>query len=219
MNSFKKNIYKNSLDDCTNPVLVSVTYVSANVVTYVWDNTIGVFGTMQLEYSLDNLNWIVCYTGSLTSPQTGTISTVSNNSQIYYRITGFSTCGALVSNVINGGKWQGNNLTSLNPVSIVPPTFSNPKTANSSSICSTGNQWTKNLLIDTVTPNTGTKLYLMDGVTPAIIGNLSSLDTGGTTFNADGIRWIRFANYTNQIFDVIPSTGMITGSSSIFSCP
>ena len=78
-------------------------------------------------------------------------------------------------------------------VFVIPSIYSTPIVSGNYTICSVGNQFTKGLKIDTVVPQVGTKLYLTDGVTPAIIGNLSSFDIDGVVdFNSVGIAWVRF---------------------------
>ena len=88
-------------------------------------------------------------------------------------------------------------------------------------ICSVGNQFTKGLKIDTITPQVGTKLYLTDGNTPATPGNLSSFDVQGIVdFNTNGIKWVRFIYRENnsdlytKVWEVNPVTGVIVSLSS-----
>lgn len=96
-------------NNCISPVLLSVTYTGNNQVTYVWDNNIGTFGTMEVQYSLNNTNvWQNNNSGNPISPRNSSIS-VPNGTPIKYRITGFKNlCTNLVSNIIDGGNWQGN---------------------------------------------------------------------------------------------------------------
>lgn len=110
-----------------------------------------------------------------------------------------------------------------NPVQVIPANYSSPIDPNviGSSICYTGNQWTKQVKLSGH-PSNNPFIFLMDGVTPAIPGNLSSFDTSGASgFNANGIRWIRFVGLpsgNNVIYDVNPSTGQILGISPIYNC-
>ena len=98
---------------------------------------------------------------------------------------------------------------------VIPNNQSNPTDAGESSICYTGNKWTKSVNLDTTSPQVGSKIYLTDKTTPAIPGNLSSF---GADFNQYGIRWIRFSLINNNIYDVNPSTGVIIGISTNFTC-
>lgn len=96
-------------NNCISPVLLSVTYTGSNQVTYVWDNNIGTFGTIDVQYSLNNSNVWVSGAGSPVSPRNSSYSTIPNGTPIKYRITGYQTlCSNLVSNIIDGGNWQGN---------------------------------------------------------------------------------------------------------------
>ena len=111
----------------------------------------------------------------------------------------------------------------FNPVAVIPANYTTPIDTNNYTICSIGNQFTKGLKIDTITPQVGTKLYLTDGNTPAIPGNLSSFDIQGIVdFNTNGIRWIRFTSsnpaVAGKIWDVEPSTGKIIGLSTTYTC-
>ena len=112
----------------------------------------------------------------------------------------------------------------FNPVAVIPADYTTPIDTNNYTICSVGNQFTKGLKIDTITPQVGTKLYLTDGNTPATPGNLSSFDVQGVVnFNTNGIKWVRFIYGANnsdlytKIWEVNPVTGVITSLSS-YNC-
>ena len=120
---------------------------------------------------------------------------------------------------------------SFNPVVVIPgnyatPVLNAPQGSNNYSICMTGNSYTVNVKINTELPQTGTQIYLNDGITKAIPGNIPS-SFGGVTevteaFNTSGIKWIRFTSsnpaITGKIWDVNPSTGIIIGESTTYSC-
>ena len=171
-----------------------------------------------------------------TNPETTTLSQAGYTS-LYFRARKHCTHppspGTIPSNWSNVLHWEKQNQSSpgydFNPVNCIPgdyqtPIYYNPQGTNNYSICTTGNQFTKNLKIDTATPQAGTQLLLMDGVTKAIPGNLSSFDGtnggNGTNFNLYGIRWVRFINgaYAYKVYDVNPSTGKIIGESQTFNC-
>lgn len=116
---------------------------------------------------------------------------------------------------------------SFNPVAVVPgnyvaPILDEPEGGNNYSICMTGNGFTTNVKIDTEFPQVGTKIFLNDGVTRAIPGNFSNDFGVADDCNVSGIKWIRFtsanSSIANKIWDVNPSTGEITGQSTIFNC-
>lgn len=97
-------------NNCIAPVLLSVNYIGSNDVTFNWSNTVGTFGTIQTEYSLNNSGiWQGGNAGGPVSPRNATYSGIPNGTPISYRIIGFNKlCTNLISNVINGGNWQGN---------------------------------------------------------------------------------------------------------------
>lgn len=112
----------------------------------------------------------------------------------------------------------------FNPVAVIPADYTTPIDTNNYTICSIGNQFTKGLKIDTITPQVGTKLYLTDGITPATPGNLSSFNVQGIVdFNTNGIKWVRFIYGANnsdlytKIWEVNPVTGVIVSLSS-YTC-
>lgn len=101
--------------------------------------------------------------------------------------------------------------------------FGNPTDDSSlgASICWSEGPLQKTVTLTTPVPQVGAGIYLSNGTNPAIPGNLLSFETGGasTGFNDQGIKWIRFAGYNEStIYDVNPSTGIIRGISSSFSC-
>ena len=166
-----------------------------------------------------------------TNPETTALSQAGYTS-LYFRARKHCS-NQQSSNWSTTFHWINQNQSSpgydFNPVNCVPgdyqtPSYYNPQGTNNYSICVTGNQFTKNLKIDTATPQAGTQLLLMDGVTKAIPGNLSSFDVingeNGTNFNLYGIRWVRFVNgaYAYKIYDVESSTGKIIGESQTFNC-
>ena len=116
---------------------------------------------------------------------------------------------------------------SFNPVVVIPanystPVVNDPQGTNNYSICSTGNQFTANVKIDTETPQAGTQIFLNDGVTKAIPGNIPSDFCGvAGNCNTSGIRWIRFTSSTpgilGMVWNVEPSTGKIVSLSN-YSC-
>ena len=116
---------------------------------------------------------------------------------------------------------------SFNPVAVIPanystPVVNDPQGTNNYSICSTGNQFTANVKIDTATPQVGTQIFLNDGITKAIPGNIPSDFCGVAGYlNTTGIRWIRFTSSTpgilGMVWNVEPSTGKIVSLSN-YSC-
>lgn len=115
------------------------------------------------------------------------------------------------------------NYIEYNPVQVIPASYYSPIDPNvvGSSICYTGNQWTKEVKLSGH-PSSNPFIFLMDGVTPATPGYLSSFDSGGASgFNTTGIRWIRFVGLqpgNNIIYDVNPTTGQIIGPSQNYNC-
>ena len=114
---------------------------------------------------------------------------------------------------------------SYNPVAVIPADHPTPIAMNNYTICSVGNQFTKELKIDTIVPQVGTKLYLTDGITPATPGNLSSFDIEGyVDFNTNGIKWVRFiygadnSDLHTKVWEVNPITGVIVSLSSSYYC-
>lgn len=117
---------------------------------------------------------------------------------------------------------------SFNPVAVIPanystPVVNDPRGTNNYSICSTDNQFTANVKIDTETPQVGTQIFLDDGVTKAIPGNIPNDYCGvAGDLNTSGIKWIRFTSsnpaITNKVWDVNPSTGKIIGESTTYNC-
>jgi hypothetical protein len=83
-------------------------------------------------------------------------------------------------------------------------------------------QLIKTINLDTVEPGTGSFIYLIDGIRPAIPGNLSDFDNPGgasSGFNDRGIAWIRFEEFDpGTIYSVDPETGRIGEKSSRYTC-
>jgi hypothetical protein len=101
--------------------------------------------------------------------------------------------------------------------------FTNPTDTKQlgTSICWDEGPLQKSINLTTPVPQVGAYIYLSDGTTPAIPANLQSFETGSPNigFKDKGIKWIRFRNYNgNRIYDVEPSTGLITGVSAAFNC-
>ena len=115
----------------------------------------------------------------------------------------------------------------FNPVAVIPanystPVVNDPQGTNNYSICSTGNQFTANVKIDTATPQVGTQIFLNDGITKAIPGNIPNDYCGvGEALHTSGIRWIRFTSSNpgilGMVWNVEPSTGKIVSLSN-YSC-
>ena len=116
---------------------------------------------------------------------------------------------------------------SFNPVAVIPanystPVVNDPEGTNNDGICSTDNQFTANVKIDTETPQAGTQIFLNDGVTKAIPGNIPSDFCGvAGDCNTSGIRWIRFTSSTpgilGMVWKVEPITGKIVSLSN-YNC-
>lgn len=101
--------------------------------------------------------------------------------------------------------------------------FTNPTDTRelNASICWDEGPLQKTINLTTSVPQVGAYIYLSDGITPAIPANLQSFETGGASigFKDKGIKWIRFRNYNgSRIYDVEPSTGLITRISATFNC-
>ena len=117
---------------------------------------------------------------------------------------------------------------SFNPVVVIPgnyttPVLNDPQGSNNYSICGTGNAFTANVKIDTEFPQVGTQIFLNDGITKAIPVNIPSNYCGvGQDLHTSGIRWIRFTSSNSaiarKVWDVEPSTGVITGQSTTYNC-
>jgi len=101
--------------------------------------------------------------------------------------------------------------------------FKSPTNSNEvgASICWTEGPLQKAINLTTSVPQVGSYIYLSDGITPATPANLGSFETGAASsgFKDMGIKWIRFESYNrSKIYDVNPSTGLITGVSTSFNC-
>ena len=142
-------------------------------------------------------------------------------------VSGWSNTLTITSGSASWGSGVGVAPYSFNPVAVIPanystPVVNDPQGANNYSICLTGNAFTANVKIDTELPQAGTQIFLNDGVTKAIPGNFSNEFGVAHECNVSGIKWIRFTSsnpaITNKVWDVNPSTGKITGQSTIFNC-
>lgn len=100
-------------------------------------------------------------------------------------------------------------------VALVPASYSGPipPFTGASSICHTGSVFTKTLSLDTSSPISGSQITINgEPATSSVV-----VDNWGANYTG-GIRWVRF--YVDQystIWDVNPSTGIITGVST-FNC-
>lgn len=233
--------------ECVNPTLTNAMQTSGESVLFEWDNNGYNYGsgTALLQYSLDNGNtWNTVGTvnpaNSSVDQYSQQFQQIGSGSSVKLRVQVHGNgCSNMSSNEIDivwermGAAVYGQH--QINPVNIISanassPKYNDPQYGGSYSICVTGNQFTKNLKINTATIVPGqTRLFLMDGTTPCTPGNMASLDMSGsspTQYNEYGIRWIRFVGYDangihlgNKIFDVNPSTGIITGESTNYVCP
>ena len=224
---------------CDVPVINSVTVDNASGKLLLdYSVTTSNLATPEYQVSLNNnFTAIIDSNVGYSYTQQKILHNISASSytSLYIRVRKHCTKagGTAPSNWSTTFHWINQNQSSpgydFNPVNCVPgdyqtPIYYNPQGTNNYSICITGNQFTKNLKIDTATPQAGTQLLLMDGVTKAIPGNLSSFDgkngTNGTNFNLYGIRWVRFVNgaYAYKVYDVESSTGKIIGESKTFNC-
>lgn len=142
-------------------------------------------------------------------------------------VSGWSIPLTITSGSASWGSGVGVAPYSFNPVAVIPanystPVVNDPQGTNNYSICSTGNQFTANVKIDTETPQVGTQIFLNDGVTKAIPGNIPSDFCGvAGDCNTSGIRWIRFTSSTpgilGMVWNVEPSTGKIVSLSN-YNC-
>ena len=142
-------------------------------------------------------------------------------------VSGWSIPLTITSGSASWGSGVGVAPYSFNPVAVIPanystPVVNDPRGTNNYSICSTGNQFTANVKIDTATPQVGTQIFLNDGITKAIPGNIPSDFCGVVgNCNTSGIRWIRFTSSTpgilGMVWNVEPSTGKIVSLSN-YSC-
>ena len=142
-------------------------------------------------------------------------------------LSGWSSWLKITSGSASWGSGVGVAPYSFNPVAVIPanystPVVNDPQGTNNYSICSTGNQFTANVKIDTETPQVGTQIFLKDGVTKAIPGNIPSDFCGvAGDCNTSGIRWIRFTSSNpgilGMVWNVEPSTGKIVSLSN-YSC-
>ena len=224
---------------CDVPVINSVTVDNASGKLLLdYSVTTSNLATPEYQVSLNNnFTAIIDSNVGYSYTQQKILHNISASSytSLYIRVRKHCTKagGTAPSNWSTTFHWINQNQSSpgydFNPVNCIPgdyqtPSYYNPQGTNNYSICTTGNQFTKNLKIDTATPQAGTQLLLMDGVTKAIPGNLSSFDGtnggNGTNFNLYGIRWVRFINgaYAYKVYDVESSTGKIIGESQTFNC-
>ena len=142
-------------------------------------------------------------------------------------VSGWSIPLTITSGSASWGSGVGVAPYSFNPVAVIPanystPVVNDPQGTNNYSICSTGNQFTANVKIDTETPQAGTQIFLNDGVTKAIPGNIPNDYCGvGVDLHTSGIRWIRFTSSTpgilGMVWNVEPSTGKIVSLSN-YNC-
>lgn len=230
---------------CINPKLISASQTSSESILFEWDNNGYNYGqgTALLQISTDDgATWITIGTVNPSAGQFDQYSSIlddlENNQEIKVRVQLHGNgCSNMSSNeiVIVWGRMglPIYGFYEINPTNIISADGIKPIqsywSGNSYSICVTGTQFTRNLKINIpyIIPGQ-TRLFLNDGVTACIPGQMASLDSPGsepTHYNDYGIRWVRFAGYDangihlgSKIFDVDPSTGMITGESTQFSC-
>lgn len=215
---------------CDAPIINSVTVLSNGQIRMDYLITATNLSTPEYQIATDNnfTNIIQSRVGFLYTPiEDVYMANIPNNTTLYVRVRkhcsqqGISNWSNVVQFTSKNWITQQAPYNSFNPSCCISGKFTNPTDVNEvgSTICSTGNQWTKSVNLTTSTPQIGSRIYLSDGTTPAIPGNLFGFDIGGASgFNQYGIRWIRFAGYdNNEIFDVDPITGIITGTSS-FNC-
>ena len=142
-------------------------------------------------------------------------------------VSGWSIPLTITSGSASWGSGVGVAPYSFNPVAVIPanystPVVNDPRGTNNYSICSTDNQFTANVKIDTATPQVGTQIFLNDGITKAIPGNIPNDYCGvGGDLHTSGIRWIRFTSSTpgilGMVWNVEPSTGKIVSLSN-YNC-
>lgn len=210
---------------CNAPVLTSAVRSSSTPtdVTFTWSNNGTAYYTIAFEYSTNGgTSWTTLCHGSTVSPRVCSIP----NSSVLVRVRGYATgCGEVVSNSLTLD--PSSTFTSYG-CQAVGNAFSNPKSLGCGDICitfSTTNM-TCYLTVPTTSVTTGTQIYILNTTTmlpvPATAANCSAYGaSAGTSCNQinTGLRWIRFVSGSNSsvIYDVNPSTGVVTGSS--LTCP
>ena len=218
---------------CVAPIINSVSLNTDGYLVINYSLSTVNLGSPEYQIATDeNFNNIVNYrVGFLYTQEEITFLLASGYSNLYIRarkhcLQGSTTVPSAWSTVYHwiNTTQQVNAPYEFNPVSVIPASRSTPIDAGNYTICSVGNEYTKGLKIDTPVPQIGTKLYLTDGVTPAIIGNLSSFDVDGIVdFNSVGIAWVRFiysaggSDLYTKIWKVNPATGVILALST-YNC-
>lgn len=227
--SFKIGNCNGNINSCEVPIINSVNLLSNGQIRMDYSVTITDLSTPEYQIATDInfANIINSRVGfNYTQIEDVNMNNIPSNTVLFIRARKYCKSSGGPSNWSNvftftSGKWTVQQAPyGISPACCVSGKFTNPTDINqvSSSICVTGNQWTKTVNLDTSSPQVGSRIYLSDGVTPAIPGNLSSFDNSGASgFNQLGIRWVRFSGINNIIYDVNPSTGIITGTSA-FNC-
>ncbi|MDN4014545.1 hypothetical protein QX233_18895 [Chryseobacterium gambrini] len=210
---------------CETPIIDKLEVLSDGQIRMVYTVTATNLSTPEYQIATDNgFNNIVGSRVGFNYTQTENfdMTNIPNNTVLYVRVRKHCSNQQGTSNwsviaQITSKTWSVKTAPyTMNPAVCVSSDKESPLEEG---ICYTGNKWTKQVNLITSTPQIGSQLYLSDGITLATPGNLSSFDIGNlTNFNRYGIRWVRFSSYSNNIYDVDPSTATIQGFSQFFKC-
>lgn len=176
-------------------------------------------GTWQVDFAESPSGpWTQSTSGG--SPRKPVLPVGVYNKTMYFRVKRVSTPVTEYSNVFSAFVTEIFNLNQAysNVVNAVNNSYSTP-----SGICTTGNQFTTDdiYLDGTNPPNTGRQLYFQDtngDFHTATLANLRDFPTSGPLDTTLGLRWIRFVPHSNDVWDINPTTGVLTGISSVYTC-
>lgn len=174
---------------------------SAMITTYTYDPLIGITSItdprgQSVFYEYDTFNRL-----TLTKDLDGNI--IQSNEYNYKN-----------SEEVNSSNNNGNLPFTFGAAS-VPNSYLSPipPSTTPNSICYTGTVFTRSVELSTTTPQIGSQIKINGTAATALW-----VENQWGSFYAGGIRWIRFFSHNNTvIWDVNPSTGVITGISS-FNC-
>lgn len=202
------------------PVITEFLGGNTNTLRWTMEDGTEHSGTWYVEYSFNNSNWNSS-SGS-GSPREDVLPVGIYEQDMYFRVKRVSEPTTEYSEVFSVYVDEITNLTQefSSPTNIVEALKSSP-----TGICTTGSETTASniyLQEEMGPPSVGHKLWFKDSngeFHRATYDNIMSYPSESPLGDFDsGIKWARFPNYTNDIWDVDPTTGDLTGISTEFSC-
>lgn len=205
----------------TNVIPVIRSFSDFNYNTLLWSMSDGTqnTGTWSVEYS-ENIGGPWTSAVGTGSPRKPVLSSGTYDKTMYFRVKRTSIPDTEYSAIYSSYVSEIVNLLQIYSAScnVVDGSNSSP-----TDICSSGGPLTTgDIYLDGSTaPDAGQKLYFKDNngaYHEATKDNLDTYPTSGVLDTEYGIKWIKFNNYSNDIYDVSPTTGIITGISSTYTC-